>query len=70
MFLSVYVVFGLLVFVLLATFHVFELKKGEIVIYSSKENGIWYKDIILSVVCGTLWLPLLLAALILKDKEN
>ena len=70
MFLSVYVVFGVIIFVLLATFPVFELKKGEIVIYSSKENGIWYKDIILSVVCGTLWLPLLIGALILKDKEN
>lgn len=47
MFLSVYVVFGLLIFVLLATFPMFELKKGDIVIYSSKENGIWYKDVVL-----------------------
>lgn len=68
--LSVYVVFGLLVFVLLMTFPPFVIKERGVEIYNSKKNGEWQKDFILAFVCGLLWLPLLISGFININKEK
>lgn len=69
-FIGFYSVIGVLVFVVLATFPTFELKNKDVVIYSSIDDGVWYKDILLAFLCAVMWLPLVLGALIMKDKES
>ena len=68
--LSLYVCFGLVVFVLLMTFPPFVLKNGGVEVYNSKKNGEWQKDFVLAFICGVLWLPLLVSGLINTNKEK